>query len=306
MTAVLLDGSDVIVTGRRPDRMFRVSVEGGRVMVYVYGEGHDEIILCLNGGPGVASQYMRDTFWVLAERGYRVVVHDQLGTGASDRPEDAGLWKLRRYVEEVEAVRQASGGGRVHLLGHSWGGWLGIEHAVSHPDKLKSCIFSSTCANMPLHIQELRRLLSEFGAETLAMVDRLETTGSLSSRLYDAVRTLFYGRHSSRQAYLAGSTSSSDVSMQIQVALWGPAEFSATGELATWNRLTDLRRVLVPSLVLVGAYDYLTPRSAELIQSHFPNARLVMFRESGHAPHLDEPEAYFDTVAKFLDRVSRQ
>jgi Predicted hydrolases or acyltransferases (alpha/beta hydrolase superfamily) len=50
------------------------------------------------------------------------VTFDQLGTGASDRPTDPALWTIQRYVEEVEAVRKALGLGRVHLLGHSWGG----------------------------------------------------------------------------------------------------------------------------------------------------------------------------------------
>jgi proline iminopeptidase len=198
------------------------------------------------------------------------------------------------------------GDDKVHLIGHSWGGWLGIEYAVTHPDTLKSCVFSSTSANMPVHIAELRRLLGEFGSETLAMVDRLEMSGLINNPLYRAICTLFYGRHSSRRAYLAGEASRSDVNMQIQMALWGPAEFSVSGELASWDRLPDLRRVKVPSLVLVGAHDYLTPKSAGLIQNHLPDARLALFADSGHAPHLDEPEAYFGTVTNFLDGVVRR
>jgi proline iminopeptidase len=306
MTAEIEDASDIKVSGRQPDRVLRVAVEGGRVAVYVYGDRRAETILCINGGPGVSSQYMRDSFSVLVDRGYRMVIHDQLGTGDSDRPDDPRLWTMGRYLSEVEAVRRSVGGDKVHLLGHSWGGWLGIEYAVTHPDRLKSCIFSNTSASMPVHIQEIRRLLGEFGAETLAMVDRLESSGQLNSPLYRAICTLFYGRHSSRRAYLAGEAGHSDVNMQIQKALWGPAEFSIAGELAEWNRLADLGRVKVPSLVLVGAYDYLTPKSAGLIQAHLPDARLVLFSESGHAPHLDEPAAYFGAVTKLLDDVVRR
>jgi proline iminopeptidase len=304
MSAELVDASDIAVVGPPPDRVTRVPVEGGRVVAYVYGDRHNETILCINGGPGVSSRYMRDGFRVLTEHGFRVVVHDQLGTGASDRPDDPSLWTLGRYVAEVEAVRQALGNGKVHLLGHSWGGWLGTEYAVTHPEKLKSCIFSNTSANMPVHLEELRRLLAAFGTETLAMIDRLEAAGNLASPFYRAICTLFYGRHSSRKTYLAGGGNESEaVNMQIQTALWGPAEFSATGELATWNRLPDLHRVTVPSLVLVGADDYLTPRSAGLIHAHLPDSRMVLFPESGHAPHTDEPEAYFGVVTAFLKRV---
>jgi proline iminopeptidase len=160
---------------------------------------------------------------------------------------------------------------------------------------------------MPVHLEEVRRLLGDFGAETLAMVDRLEAAGQVASPLYRAICTLFYGRHSSRKAYLAGERHEhEEPNMQIQNALWGPAEFSATGELASWNRLPDLARITSPVLVTVGVHDYLTQRSAALIQAHLPDARLVLFPDSGHAPYTDEPEAYFGTVARFLREACRR
>ena len=81
------------------------------------------------------------------------------------------------------------------------------------------------------------------------MIDRLEAASQFSSPFYRAISTLFYGRHSSRLAYLAGERIEHEaVNMQIQTALWGPAEFSATGELAAWNRLPDLHRLTLPAL----------------------------------------------------------
>ena len=216
-------------------------------------------------------------------------------------PDDPSLWTLKRYVGEVEAVREALGQGKVHLLGHSWGGWLGIEYALAHGDKLKSCIFSNTSADTPTHLEEVRRLLSAFGTETLAMIDRLEAASQFSSPFYRAISTLFYGRHSSRLAYLAGERIEHEaVNMQIQMALWGPAEFSATGELAAWNRLPDLHRLTLPALVLAGAYDYTTPLSAGLLRAALPNGRLILFPDSAHSAFLDEPEAYFGAVTGFL------
>jgi pimeloyl-ACP methyl ester carboxylesterase len=56
----------------------------------------------------------------------------------------------------------------------------------------------------------------------------------------------------------------------------------------------------VPALVLVGAYDYTTPRSAELLKAALPDARLILFPDSAHSAFLDEPEAYFGAVTGFL------
>ena len=85
----------------------------------------------------------------MVDKGYRVVTYDQLGCGRSDRPKDPSLWRIERYVEEVETVRKAMGLGRIHLLGHSWGGWLAIEYALKYRKSLRSLVLSNTCGDMP-------------------------------------------------------------------------------------------------------------------------------------------------------------
>ncbi len=113
-----------------PDDRIEVAVDGFKVVAYSFGTG-DEVLFCLNGGPGLPCDYLRDAHSVLARHGFRVVAFDQLGTGASDRPTDPTLWTIGRYVEETETVRRALKLDRVHLLGHSWGGWLAIEYALT-------------------------------------------------------------------------------------------------------------------------------------------------------------------------------
>lgn len=285
-----------------PDRIGFVAVEGGQVAVYVYGDRHDETVLAVNGGPGVGSRYLRGAAARLARRGWRVVIHDQLGTGASDKPDDPALWTLRRYVAELEAVRRSESDGPVHLWGHSWGGMLGIEYVLTHPGAARSLVLSNTSADTASHLAEIRRLLGALGAETLAMIDRHEREGTTDHIEYRAASTLFYARHSARSERTA-EAEGREVNMQIQEALWGRSEFSATGELAGWSRLDDLRRLDLPCLVLVGAFDYTTPHSAGLMQARLPDARLVVFPDSGHAPFVDEPEAYFGEIDRFLRGV---
>ena len=72
---------------RQPDVMERIAVEGGTVQTYSFGSG-EEVLLLANGGPGLPCDYMRDSHSHLADRGWRVVTWDQLGTDSSDRPHD--------------------------------------------------------------------------------------------------------------------------------------------------------------------------------------------------------------------------
>mgnify|MGYP002638243214 FL=1 len=91
-----------------------VTVDGYTIKTYSFGES-DEVVLLLNGGPGLPCDYLRDSHSCLKLEGYRVVAFDQLGTGSSDRPTDESLWTIERYVAETEAVRQALGLGKVHM-----------------------------------------------------------------------------------------------------------------------------------------------------------------------------------------------
>ena len=70
----------------KPDQRHEVQVDGYRVIAYSFGAG-DEVVFCLNGGPGLPCDYLREAHSCLADNGYRVVAFDQLGTGESDRPQ---------------------------------------------------------------------------------------------------------------------------------------------------------------------------------------------------------------------------
>ncbi|TJW51636.1 MAG: proline iminopeptidase, partial [Mesorhizobium sp.] len=69
------------------DDRIEVNVDGFKVVAYSFGSS-TETVFCLNGGPGLACDYLRESHSCLVDQGYRVVAFDQLGTGASDRPTD--------------------------------------------------------------------------------------------------------------------------------------------------------------------------------------------------------------------------
>ena len=272
-----------------------------RVVTYSYGSG-DNVVFLLNGGPGLPCNYLREPMLRLLEDGYRVVIHDQLGCGASDRPKDPALWTISRYVEEVETVRQSLGLGRVHLLGHSWGGWLSIEYALTYPQALKSLVLSNTCADMPHLVEELNRLRAALGPETVAMMQRYEATGMLKHPAYDAAITILNYRHVLRLDEWPESArfSFADWNMDVYGTMQGPNEFLYTGNLKDWNRIPDLHRITVPTLILCGHHDELPPSSSMRMHHALSNSEITVFPNSSHMPFYEEPEAYFARLRQFL------
>jgi proline-specific peptidase len=114
----------------------------------------------------------------LADDGRAVVFYDQIGCGKSDHPEESTLWTMPTFVEEVAAVRDALGLERVHLLGHSWGGWLALVYARGRPSGLASLTLASTSASLPAFAAETRRLKESLPAEVQDVIDRHEAEGT--------------------------------------------------------------------------------------------------------------------------------
>ncbi|EJK81584.1 proline iminopeptidase-family hydrolase [Rhizobium sp. AP16] len=287
----------------QPDERMEVEVDGRKVIAYSFGSGA-ETVFCLNGGPGLPCDYLREAHSCLVDRGYRVVAFDQLGTGASDRPTDPALWTIRRYVEETETVRKALGLGKVHMLGHSWGGWLAIDYALTYPENLQTLILEDTVADMPHLISELERLRAALGPETVAMMQKHEAQGTYDHPEYMAAVTILNYRHVCRLPEWPAPVRRSldDWNMGPYATMQGPNEFLYIGNLKDWNRIPDLPRMTVPTLITVGEHDELTPACALRMKLAIPNAELKVFANASHMPFYENPGDYYPALLDFLAR----
>ena len=290
---------------RQPDEVIRVPVQGHEVVAYSFGTG-EEVLFCLNGGPGLACDYIRDSHSHLGQGRIRLVIHDQLGCGASDRPDDDALWTLARYVEEVEIVRTTLGLGRVHLLGHSWGAWLAIEYALTYADAFKSLILVSGAASTPHYIGELERQRAALGAETVAMMQRHEAEGTIEHPEYKAAITLLAYRHLSRLQVEPeeGQRSGASANPAPFRALWGSGEYCVNGSLRDWGRLDQLFRITQPTLLICGLHDMISPVCSRLMHERLPDSRIKVFQNSSHTAFWEDPDGYFGLLRSFLDETS--
>ncbi|MBY3347634.1 proline iminopeptidase-family hydrolase [Rhizobium laguerreae] len=287
----------------RPDERFEIDVDGYRVVAYSFGTG-SETVFCLNGGPGLPCDYLREAHSCLIDKGYRVVAFDQLGTGASDRPDDLSLWTIGRYVEETETVRKALGLGKVHMLGHSWGGWLAIDYALTYSENLKTLILEDTVADMPHLISELERLRAALGPETVAMMQKHEAQGTHNHPEYLAAITILNYRHVCRLPEWPAPVRRSldDWNMAPYETMQGPNEFLYIGNLKDWNRIPDLPRLTLPVLITTGEHDELTPACALRMKLALPDAELKVFANASHMPFYENPQDYYPTLLDFLAR----
>lgn len=73
-------------------------------------------------------------------------------------------------------------------------------------------------------------------------------------------------------------------------------------EAATLDLRPHLHKISVPTLVIVGRHDFITNVAmAEEIVKHIPNARLVIFEDSGHYALVEEPETFYRVIKEFVE-----
>lgn len=280
-----------------------VPVPGGRVWYKIVGSGDAVPLLTLHGGPGAPHDYLEPLAELANER--PVVFYDQLGCGNSDQPDDNSLWRIERFVEELGQVRAALGLERVHLLGQSWGTILATDYALTRPAGLTSLIMADPSLSMPRWMADTAVLRAALPDEVQEILDRHETAGTTTSEEYEAATMVFNRRHLCRLDPWPDPLmrTMTRLNQSVYNYMCGPSEFFITGTLKDYDRTERLQEILIPTLFLCGRYDEATPEATEWYHSLLPASVLVIFEQSSHMPHLEEPEHYLQVVRNFLKRV---
>lgn len=263
-------------------------------------------LLCLHGGPGVPHDYL-EPLEALAATGRRIVFYDQLGCGNSDHPHDPSLWSIDLFVEELATMRRALGLERVHILGNSWGGMLAQQYALTQPSGLTSLVLHSSLASSPQWIAEANRLRAELPADVQATLLEHEAAGTTDDPAYEAAMTVFYKRHVCRvdpwPDCLVRALGKLAEDPEVYHTMNGPSEFHMIGVIKDWDITARLSEIRVPTLIVSGRYDEATPAIVEVMHRGIVGSEWVLFEESSHLAHIEEPERFNHVVAEFLDRV---
>jgi proline iminopeptidase len=92
------------------------------------------------------------------------------------------------------------------------------------------------------------------------------------------------------------------INPQIYVPMQGPSELgmSADAKLANWDRVADLERIQVPTLVIGARYDTMDPAHMEMMARRLPHGRYLYCPDGSHMALYDEQETYFAGLVDFL------
>lgn len=251
-------------------------------------------VVIVHGGPGFPSHYLEPLSALADERA--VVFYDQIGAGRSQPAVDETAWTVEGYVERLELVRAHFELPRVHLFGHSWGGFLALSYADTHPDRIASLILASPLIDSDLWMRDCRELIARLPAE-----HRRALAAGTDAPGYREGEAEFNRRHVCRiepwPAPLQQAAAGQD--RAAYEAMWGPNEFTNTGSLRGMSRQDAVARLKVPTLWMCGSDDEARPATLRMFASRSPRSRFVELPGT-HNVHLEHPVEYVSAVRTFL------
>jgi proline iminopeptidase len=265
-------------------------------------------VLLLHGGPGATHEYLEafDSYFPAA--GIEYYYYDQLGSYYSDQPKEPELWDLPRFVEEVEQVRQALKLDRdnFYLYGHSWGGLLAIEYALKYQQHLKGLIISNMMASGPAYNEYAEKvLMPAMDQKVLAEIKQLEAKKDYNNPRYmELLLPNFYAQHILRlppeQWPDPVNRAFKHINQDIYIPMQGPSELGLSGKLLKWDRVNDLPKITVPTLVIGAKYETMDPAHMEMMAKKAQKGRYLYCPNGSHLALYDDQRVYMDGLIKFI------
>jgi proline iminopeptidase len=291
-------------------RLIPIETPRGRFNVWTKRVGNNPRIklLFLHGGPGCTHEYFEAADSWLPAAGIEYYYYDQLGSHYSDQPEHDDLWELPRFVDEVEQVRVALGldAGNFFLLGHSWGGILAIEYALTYQRHIKGLIVSNMMASIPAYNDYAERVLMPSMDQTaLAEIKRLEAAGDTQNPRYmELLIPNHYVHHVLRMKPEEWpdpvQRAFKFLNPKVYVPMQGPSELGASGKLAQWDRMARLGEIAVPTLTIGAHHDTMDPAYLQAMARAMKRGRYLDCPNGSHMAMYDDQARYFEGLIAFL------
>jgi proline iminopeptidase len=285
-------------------------------------------LILLHGGPGF-SGLMFYPWGRSLEKDLNVVYLDQRGCGESAKvkPSDFAAFTMPNLTADIEGVRKFLKVKRWFVLGHSWGGMLGLEYVHAYPRSVLGYLHVDGLISQPLtqdgiiDFSEAQIKHDEDSSDPTikARAARLKPyvpyARGLKPGLSKLLSTNQFAFAYFNEIYYDSAKKGSDYRALILSALQeyktpadvlGPrTEPTQALEKSYGYSTKDLTSILpevrTRVLVINGKQDgIIQPTQAKLAAKGIPHARLVMLDHCGHFPFAEQPELFTQTILDFV------
>ncbi len=257
------------------------TVDGHGVAVSDTGTG-PPVFLLHGAAPGASSEGTWSSLTSVLAPTHRVVAHDFLGFGGSDKPDGedygVGLW-----TSHTLALADELGIDRFSVVGNALGGRVGLQLALDAPERIDHLVLLST--RVAPSTSPAQTLLRNYRPDRLLMRELLQECfahdpGTITDALVERRYTLsaLPGAHEAIQRFFSGAASPAPIPLE---------------EL--------LPTITHRALVMHGRHDKVVPVSNSVTLAELlPHAELQVFADTGHWFLAEQAERFEASVANFL------
>lgn len=274
-----------------------MAVNGTRL--YVHREGSGDPMVVVHGGPVLDHGYLVEPLRPLGSD-YELIFYDQRLSGRSAGSVDSTSVTLANFVADLEQLRAKLGLGRIHLLGHSWGGLIAAKYALEHPTRLRSLVLVSPMPPSATLWQE------EEGAARAAItpgdtagIGELRASAAFEAGEPEAIERML--RLSFRSQF-ADPSQASSLRFHIEEDYRERAsQFRyLLPDLTTYDLTDPLRELRVPTLLVYGTAERGAQRTADTLRALLPQVAVEGVAGAGHFAFLERPMAFRRVARSFL------
>ena len=300
---------------RAPDVTHRIlrSHDGTAIAYQVCGEG--PAVVLANGF--CTSFHTYRYIYELFNKGYRVISWDYRGLFRSESPPDGRSYGFEHQVQDLERVLAAEGVERALFIGWSMGVELLLEYYLVHPDQFVAFVaLAGTCRRPYDTLGDLRALryvmppLMPVGTRAVWAAAPL-----MHLVLAGVARWPGFLSHAERVGIIAAlhriGFMARPLDMDVVADLiqeYGTLDFRAVAHttriLATHDATEVLHQVAVPTLVVTGTRDWITPpRLGRVLADAIPDADFVLVEGGTHYAAVEYPEVVVEHLRRFVRRA---
>lgn len=257
-------------------------INGVNIYYEVHGEG--EPVILLNGILANTRSWFLQVP-ALINNGFKVVLMDFRGQGASDKPRTR--YSMEMHADDVKALLDFLGIKKAHVIGISYGGEVGMIFTIKYPETVKSLVV--TCS-VP-KADRYARLM----ADKWMMAARFRS----GKYLFLTMVTDIYS-----PAFINNNWNF----IERTILAFEEVDFDAFIELLKSFMELDiedkLHSIKVPTLVIGAEYDRTKPWIySKMISDKIPNSKLLIIKDAGHVVIWEKPDEYNKAILEFLKSV---
>lgn len=273
-------------------------INGTSLFVREIGTGSP--IIVVHGGPGLNHSYFMPHLNSLAKK-HSLIFYDQRACGGSSGNLDSTQMNLSLFVEDIEQIRLSLNLGKVAIIAHSWGGLVAMNYASKYSENISALILSNSVSPKfgEFEKETNQRLKLRVPAEDSVLRSEILKSPEFKSGNLQSYTNLF--KLSFKPSFFYSNSLE-----KMQLIL--PGDFLAkrkvlffmTKELSAYDFYDNLKTISCPVLVVHGGYDGMPLELSQKIQNHITNAKLVIIKNAGHFPFIDNTKQYNKIVGQFI------